>query len=270
MKKEKQAVDEIQVRAPAKVNLILRILDRLPNGYHRIWSVMHTVDLADRLIIRKLGTSSGIQISCNHAAVPQGMNNLVYRAADMVLKQAGRTVGLEIDLDKQIPLAAGLGGGSSDAAATIFGLVRILELGWSLNDMAELGAQLGSDVAFFFSAPCALVCEWGQEVFPLSISGDRWMVLVNPGFPIETKWAYDRVSANRETISPIGPSLETIQQHRSVNWNELVDRMENDFETALFPVFPKLQKLKTDLLAVGAQGGAFIGEWGHHDWHISG
>lgn len=259
MKQEEQAADEIHVRAPAKINLILRILDRLPNGYHRIWSVMHTVDLADRLVIRQIGTTSRIQVSCNDAAVPQGNNNLVHRAAEIVLKRAGRKVGLEIDLDKQIPMAAGLGGGSSDAAATIFGIVRLLDLGWSLDDMAKLGSQLGSDVAFFFSAPCALVCEWGQVVFQLSITGDRWMVLVNPGFPIETKWAYERVSATRGTVLPIGSPLKAIQQHQSVAWDELVGLMENDFESALFPDFPKLEKLKTDLLAVGAQGALLSG-----------
>jgi len=259
MKQEEQAADEIHVRAPAKINLILRILDRLPNGYHRIWSVMHTVDLADHLAIRQIGTSSRIQVSCNDAAVPLGNNNLVHRAAEIVLKQAGRKVGLEIDLDKQIPMAAGLGGGSSDAAATIFGIVRLLDLGWTLDDMAKLGSQLGSDVAFFFSAPCALVCEWGQVVIPLSITGDRWVLLVNPGFPIETKWAYERVSATRETVVPIGPPLKAIQQHQSVAWDELVGLVENDFESALFPDFPKLEKLKTDLLAVGAQAALLSG-----------
>jgi len=164
LKKEEQPTDEIHVRAPAKINLILRVLDRLPNGYHRIWSVMNTVDLADRLAIRQIRTSSGIRLSCHDASVPQGNNNLVHRAAEFVLKQAGLKVGLEIDLDKQIPMAAGLGGGSSDAAATIVGLVRLLNLGLSLVDMAKLGSQLGSDVAFFFSAPSALVCEWGRGV----------------------------------------------------------------------------------------------------------
>ncbi|UCE64326.1 MAG: hypothetical protein JSU59_04070, partial [Nitrospirota bacterium] len=85
MKQEAQAADEIHVRAPAKINLVLRILDRLPNGYHRIWSVMHTVDLADRLAIRQIRTSSNIKVSCNDAAVPQGNNNLVHRAAEIVL-----------------------------------------------------------------------------------------------------------------------------------------------------------------------------------------
>jgi 4-diphosphocytidyl-2-C-methyl-D-erythritol kinase len=259
LKKEELPADEIHVRAPAKINLILRVLDRLPNGYHRIWSVMNTVDLADRLAIRQIRTSSGIRLSCHDASVPQGNDNLVHRAAESVLKQAGLEVGLQIDLDKKIPMAAGLGGGSSDAAATIVGLVGLLNLGWSLVDMAKLGSQLGSDVAFFFSAPSALVCEWGQVVVPLSITGVRWIVLVNPGFPIETKWAYERLSATRGTVSPIGPQLEAIQQYQSVTWDELVGLMENDFESALFPVFPKLEKLKTDLLAVGAQAALLSG-----------
>ena len=253
MKQQTVPIDEIHVRAPAKINLILRILDRLPTGLHRIWSIMHTVDLVDRLTIRKIGATSTIQFTCQDSAVPKGYDNLVYRAAEMVLAQAGRKTGLEIDLKKQIPMAAGLGGGSSDAAATIFGVVQLLELGWSIEDMAKLGSQLGSDVAFFFSAPCALVSDWGQVVSPLAMSGSRRIVLVNPGFPIETKWAYQRVSSTRGTVSPISPPLEAIQQHLTVSWDEIVGFMENDFEKALFPVFPKLEKLKMDLLSFGAE-----------------
>ena len=258
MKKAKHGV-EIHVRAPAKINLILRILDRLPNGYHRIWSVMHTVDLADRLTVRHVGPTPGVRVSCNDASVPEGTDNLVHRAAETVLKEAGLKVGLAIDLDKQIPMAAGLGGGSSDAAATISGIVRLFDLGWSPAEMAKLGSQLGSDVAFFFFAPSALVCDWGQAVFPVSMTGERWIVLVNPGFPIETKWAYERLSTTRTGVSPIGPQLEAIQQNQSATWDELIGLMENDFEPALFPVFPDLVKLKTELLAAGAQAAMISG-----------
>ena len=253
MKPVDQGADKIQVRAPAKINLILRILDRLPNGYHRIWSVLHTVDLSDHLVIRRNGKSSDIRVFCNDATVPLGNNNLVHRAAELVLKRAGQKVGLEIELDKQIPIAAGLGGGSSDAAATIFGIIRLLDLGWTLDDMAKLGSEIGSDVPFFFSAPGALVREWGQVVIPLSIRGTRWIVLVNPGFPIATRWAYERVSSTRGAVSPISPHLKAIEQDQSVAWDTLIGLVENDFESALFPEFPKLEKLKTDLLAVGAQ-----------------
>ena len=244
---------EIRVWAPAKINLILRVLDQFPNRYHRLWSVMHTVDLADQLTIRSLSSGTSIRVTCNDASVPTDESNLVHRAAALVLKQAGLTVGLEIELAKHIPMAAGLGGGSSDAAATVFALVRLFDLGWSLSDMAELSAQLGSDVPFFFSAPSALIRGWGQEVLPVSIEGHRWIVLVNPGFPIETKWAYAQLGSTRQGVLPISDQLTKLETDRSMTWDELTRLLENDFESALFPVYPELGELKVELLAEGAQ-----------------
>ena len=247
------------VCAPAKVNLILRILGRLPTGYHRIWSIMQTVDLADRLTIRVVPSTTVITLRCENSTVPQDRTNLVYQAAELVLNQAGLSVGLEIELEKHIPMAAGMGGGSSDAAATIFGLVRMLDLDWSGSDMAEIGAQLGSDVPFFFSAPSALVRGWGQEVLPLSMAGERWIVLVHPGFPIETKWAYDRLASTRNQVRPIGEQLERIEVDQAISWDHLTGLMENDFEEAIFPVFPELEKIKEEFLAAGAQAALLSG-----------
>ena len=253
------ATKEVCVRAPAKVNLILRILDRLPNGYHQIWSIMQTVDLADRLTIRVVPSTTVITLQCEHSRVPKDRTNLVYKAAELVLNQAGSSVGLEIELEKHIPMAAGMGGGSSDAAATIFGLVRLLDLDWSMSDMAQIGAQLGSDVPFFFSAPGALVRGWGQEVLPLSIAGERWMVLVNPGFPIETKWAYDQLASARQEVLPIGEPLKKIEVDQFLSWDRLTALLENDFEAAIFPVFPELKNIKAELLAAGAQAALLSG-----------
>ena len=255
MKKPK----EVRVWAPAKVNLILRVLDQLPNGYHRLWSVMHTVNLADRLTIRSLSSGPNIRVTCNDISVPTDGSNLVCRAAALVLKQAGLTEGLEIELEKQIPIAAGLGGGSSDAAAIVFALVRLFDLRWSMSDMAKLGAQLGSDVPFFFSGPSALIRGWGQEVLPLSIEGHRWIVLVNPGFPIETKWAYARLGSTRKEILSITDRLTKLEADRSITWDDLARLLENDFESALFPVFPELGKLKAELLAEGAEAALLSG-----------
>ena len=259
MKNDQLSVDEIRVQAPAKINLILRILNRLPNGYHSIWSLMHTLDLADGVTIRLLRESRGIQLSCRDSAVPVGRHNLIIRAAELVLSQAGKRIGLEIDLEKQIPMAAGLGGGSSDAAATIWGIDRLLGLNWSQDTMAKVGSELGSDVPFFFSAPSAIVCEWGQTVIPIGVKGDRWILLINPGFPIETKWAYEQVSTSREAILPINPSLKAIQDGKFGSWDDLTCLMENDFESALFPKFPILEGLKTDLLTLGAEAALLSG-----------
>src|SRR5438093_554009 len=207
---------EVRVLAPAKVNLILKVLDRRPDGYHNIWSLMHTVGLEDELRFRLTRRSTGVRLHCDDAALPTDGRNLVAQAASLVLERAGlpadRAMGLEIRLTKRIPVSAGLAGGSSDAAATIAGLNRLLGLGWSPEEMARVGQAVGSDVPFFFFAPSALVRGRGEEVAPVTFTGERWVALVHAGFPLEPRWAYavhtGGASFQREAhSSPASPSL---------------------------------------------------------------
>lgn len=251
--------DEVIVQAPAKVNLCIRVFDRLSNGYHGLWSLMHSVDLFDQLRIQLNPTHDRIQLTCDNAALPVNKGNLVFRAAEEVLRRAERSVGVDIALRKVIPLAAGLGGGSSDAAAAIYGLSHLLKLEWGLSEMCAVGAGLGSDIPFFFQTPCALVRGWGQEVTPCSIEGQRWVVLVNPGFPIQTKWAYEQLSSNRSEIAPLSPWAETVEGQLEVSWEDVIHTIENDFESPLFPVYPILQYIKERLGALGAQAALLSG-----------
>ena len=251
--------DKIFVQAPAKVNLCIRILDRLPNGYHKLWSLMHSVDLFDQLRIGLNSTHDQVHLTCDNAALPVDQGNLVYRTAEAVLRRAELAVGVDIELRKAIPLAAGLGGGSSDAAATIYGLGHLLKLEWGLSEMREVGAALGSDIPFFFQAPCALVGGWGQEVTSCAIDGKRWVVLVNPGFPVQTKWAYEQLSSNRSGVSPLSPWAEKVQRQFHVSWDDVIKAMENDFESSLFPLYPILGFIKEKLCALGAQAALLSG-----------
>ena len=246
-------LEEVQVRAPAKLNLILKILERLPNGYHELWSMMHTVDLFDHLTLQHNPSSTKIQLTCQLDGVPGGEDNLVYRAAARVLKKANLHVGVDIHLDKHIPMGAGLGGGSSDAAATIFGLVQLLGLGWSRQEMATVGQELGSDVPFFFYAPQACIRGWGETVEPVKVIGTRWVLLVNPGFPIETGWAYQQVAKSRTQAPSLSPELLEVQQKDTFDLEELLPFIENDFETALFSVIPRLAEIKQQLYDFGAE-----------------
>ncbi|WP_447970481.1 4-(cytidine 5'-diphospho)-2-C-methyl-D-erythritol kinase [Nitrospira sp. M1] len=243
---------EVQVRAPAKINLILKVLGRLPNGYHELWSIMQTVDLFDHVSLRTTSSSQGIQLTCQPGHVPQGIDNLVYRAAAVVLKKAGIDAGVEISLEKHIPMGAGLGGGSSDAAATIFGLVQLFQLRWSWSEMAELGAELGSDVPFFFYGPQALIRGWGQDVAPMTITGSRWILLVNPGFSIETGWAYQQIAQSRTQVPQLSAELHTLQQREALDFQDLLPHIENDFESALFPAHHRLCEIKDELCSLGA------------------
>ena len=243
----------ITVFAPAKINLILRILDRRPDGYHNLWSLMQTVQLEDALELSLSDHHSTITLRCDEPSLKTDASNLVYRAAAGVLEDAGRTVGLDIALAKRIPMGAGLGGGSSDAAATIMGLNRLLNLGWSTEKMAHLGQTLGSDVPFFFSAPSAIVEGRGEKVVPVQITGSRWVMLVNPGFPIETKWAYQQLSVSRTGVQPLSDVHAGLGKTCELSWEEVFQAAENDFEATVFKAHPDLYKIKQRLLADGAE-----------------
>ncbi len=253
------SASEIVVRAPAKVNLLIRVLDRLPNGYHELWSLMHIVDVFDHLRIRINPDREGLFLVCENDSLPVDRGNLVYRAAELVLERAGTSVGIDIELTKVIPLSAGLGGGSSDAAATLYGMVHLLNLNWTPADFCEAGSTLGSDIPFFFETPCAVVRGWGQEVVPCTLKGKRWVVLVNPGFPIQTKWAYQELSSQRATVPPLGEFQKRIDRQLSLSWEEVIEAMENDFEPPLFRCYPILGFIKETLVTLGAQAALLSG-----------
>ncbi|HXH85481.1 MAG TPA: 4-(cytidine 5'-diphospho)-2-C-methyl-D-erythritol kinase [Nitrospira sp.] len=243
----------VTVSAPAKINLVLRILDRRHDGYHNLWSIMQTIALEDELQIRLAPHRRDIQLRCDTEQLAGDRSNLVCRAAVAVLEKAQRAVGLDIQLSKRIPMGAGLGGGSSDAAATILGLNQLLELGWSGDQMAEVGQPLGSDVPFFLFAPSAVVAGRGEIVKPVSISDSRWVVLVNPGFEVETKWAYQELTMTRGPVRPLSQIHVDLDRQTHVNWAQLAEAAENDFETPVFARHDSLRRIKQVLLAQGAE-----------------
>ncbi len=247
------------VFAPAKINLVLRILDRRTDGFHNLWSLMQTVQLEDEVVIRINREHADIRLQCDVPSLSVDHTNLVCRAADAVLRRCERRIGVEIVLVKRIPMGAGLGGGSSDAAATIIGLDRALNLGWSVVDMAQVGQALGSDVPFFFSAPSAVVTGRGEQVHPVRITGNRWVVLVNPGFSVETKWAYQNLSSSRTRVRPLSDIHAALGRESGLSWEQVLDVAENDFEAPVFGAHPSLQEIKQALLAQGAEAALLSG-----------
>jgi 4-diphosphocytidyl-2-C-methyl-D-erythritol kinase len=245
------------------VNLILRVGERLPNGYHALWSLMQTVGLTDELTIRIDSSFTGIRFECEGLQLSQATDNLVYQAADLVLqkvlKNTGSTIGVKISLRKHIPVAAGLGGGSSDAAATIMGLNRVLGCGWSLSDMIPLGQQLGSDVPFFFAGPTAVIQGIGEQISPVTLPGDRWMLLVNPGFPIHTKSAYQRLDEGRGAGFQSDNHSPELNGTVPLSWDDVLPLIKNDFEDVLLDDYPELAHIKTALFTAGAEAALVSG-----------
>ncbi|HIO21161.1 MAG TPA: 4-(cytidine 5'-diphospho)-2-C-methyl-D-erythritol kinase [Nitrospirales bacterium] len=195
----------LEVIAPAKINLILSVLDRRSDGYHNIWSLMQMLDLHDSILLSCDVTADALEtvgahqdslpitLECSSAQLPCNEENLVYRAASAVMEKSRVQPKLHIQIIKRIPIGAGLGGGSSDAAATIQAMNRLFRLGWGSDECAQLGAGIGSDVPFFFHGPTSIVRGAGSTVFPVTITTSQWVVLVRPPFDISTTWAYEQL-----------------------------------------------------------------------------
>jgi len=180
----------VRAWAPAKVNLFLEALGRRADGYHDLATLMVAVSLYDTLDFREVSGSSRageVRLECDWPELSTGPDNLVYRAAELVRRVAGVKVGAHITLRKRIPLAAGLAGGSSDAAATLAGLNRLWRLGWGPAELARLGAELGSDVPFFFFTPAAWCTGRGEVVQPLPLGKPLDLVLTGPPVGLATK-----------------------------------------------------------------------------------
>jgi 4-diphosphocytidyl-2-C-methyl-D-erythritol kinase len=213
---------------------------------------MQTVALEDEVHLR-LSSSEQVHLRCDSAELLGDRNNLVHKAAVAVLERAQMAVGLEIELRKKIPLGAGLGGGSSDAAATILGLNQLLGLGWSQMQMRDVAQGLGSDVSFFLFAPAAVVTGRGEVVKPVVIRETRWVVLVNPGFAVETRWAYHELAVSRQGVLPLSDAQRILDEQGQVDWPHLKAAAENDFELPVFAKHPALGQIKQTLLSRGAE-----------------
>ncbi len=181
--------------SPCKVNLLLNILGKRPDGFHELETVMHPVNLCDRLTFTRAGR--GVQLTCNDPRLPTDLGNLVYRAAETFLVASAISDGVQIHLEKHIPLAAGLGGGSGNAATTLVGLNELFGHPLPPERLRDLAAGLGSDVSFFLQDQAALATGRGERVQPLeplrALHGAAFL-LIHPGFGISTAWAYQKLA----------------------------------------------------------------------------
>ncbi len=204
-----QLADTLTVRAPAKVNLFLELLRKRADGYHDIVTCVVAIDLFDTLSFKE-DRDGDLQLTCDDPALPVGPENLVLRAAELLRRHTGAKRGARIHLGKRIPMQAGLGGGSSDAAATLFGLNRLWRLGLSAAELANLGATLGSDVPFFFSTPAwatwATSAAWcsgrGEQVTPFPLVKPLHFVLVCPAVGLSTAEVYRGATVPKKPRAP--------------------------------------------------------------------
>ena len=238
-------------KAPAKINLFLRVMDKRADNYHNIASLMQKITLCDELSFSL--RPQGIILNCPDSDLPNTVDNLVFRAVRAIFDYVNYTSGIEIKLFKKIPQAAGLGGGSSDAATTLMAINEICELNLHKNQLMELGAKLGADVPFFIFSNAALAYGIGDKLTDMPNLPKLNLVLINPGFPLSTKVVYENLNL-RLTSEKINYSIPPI-----LTLNNLISELHNDLESVSIKMHPDLQNLKQLLLDHGAQGALMSG-----------
>ena len=246
----------MKIRAPAKINLWLRVVGKRADGYHLLDSLLLPISLYDEIIIEK-GRKSGnqnalrdrLKVSSDNPSVPQGRKNLAYKAASLLLNDKGIDESVEIRIRKRIPVGAGLGGGSTDAAATLVGLNRLFRLGYTLKRLEKISSALGADVPFFIRGMPARARGIGERLTPLREVPRLWLVILYPGFPVSTRWVYRKLS----------PKLTKAIVNTSINLSlggsgNLRKLLVNDLEAVTMGRYPRIGVLKEELARQGAIG----------------
>ncbi len=238
--------------SPAKINLCLHVLGRREDGYHELAMAMQRVDLCDHIRIR-LGGAAGIRVACAAVALAAGEENIVAKAARLILCEAESVVGVEIEVEKQIPVAAGLGGGSSNAATVLMALDELLDLQLGKERLMALGGQLGADVPFFVFAAPAWATGVGTQLEKLPNLPSVAYLLINPGIAVSTAWVYQSLRLTK------GGELANLPWFSVATKSELCAALHNDLEQVTLERYPLLVEIKQLLLAQGALGALMSG-----------
>jgi 4-diphosphocytidyl-2-C-methyl-D-erythritol kinase len=245
-------MNQVTLQTPAKINLCLSVLGKRSDGYHEVEMVMQAIGLYDTVTVSR--APSGISVRCGAQGVPEGEANIAWRAARAMLDRTGRSTfsGLEVVIEKRIPVAAGLGGGSSDAAAVLAACNDLLGHGLDRQELAMIGTGLGMDVPFFFHGPTAQAKGRGEVLTLLTPPRPFWVLLANPGFETSTAWVYKNVNfgltkkadCNNIASLPVG---------------KIAEMLHNDLETVTAAAHPVIGEMERALLDAGALGARMSG-----------
>jgi 4-diphosphocytidyl-2-C-methyl-D-erythritol kinase len=255
--------------APAKINLFLGIVGDRADGYHELVMVMQSVGLADRVTVRETSTKK-IVVTCDDGEVPQDETNLAYKAAALMQKSfpevAAKHGGIEVHIEKQIPMGAGLAGGSADCAAVLVGIDLLWDLGLTQSELQTLAAQIGSDIPFCLSGGTALATGRGEIIDPLPDLDNLFVVLAKyRDLPVETPWAYktfrktfgaaypqtlDELESRKQTLR----SAEILQAIAQRDQQRMCQSMHNDLEKVVLPQYPQVQELRDGFAQMNVLG----------------
>ena len=250
--------DRIQLKALAKINLGLDVLRRREDGYHEVKMIMQTISLHDDLEIRRIKTPE-IQVKTNLYYLPTNENNLVYKAAKLLMDEFDIKEGVAIQLKKRIPVAAGMAGGSTDGAAVLWGMNQMYGLGLSRQELMERGVKLGADVPYCVQRGTALAEGIGERLSVLPSMPKCTILIAKPGISVSTKFVYENLHANDlkpEQHPDVDRMIETMKEK---NLDLLCERMGNVLETVTIPAYPVIQEIKEHMMACGAAGAMMSG-----------
>lgn len=244
----------IRIESPAKVNLFLEVLGKRKDGYHNVETILETVDLGDDIILKE--TKEGIEIESDFPSLPLGRENLVYQAAFLLKKRLGIEKGIQITINKRIPLASGLGGGSGNAASVLLGLNKLWNLNLSYEELFQLARELGADVPFFLRGGRTLGKGRGDELQPLSQDPALYFVLVSPDFEVSTEGVYEKLKNLTKEARSIKIILSALNSGKIT---KIGNSLYNRLEEVVIPRHPQIAKIKKRLLELGAGGALMSG-----------
>ena len=248
--------NDISLKALAKINLGLDVVRRREDGYHEVRMIMQTIQLYDRLDIKRT-QEPGIQIQTNLSFLPVNENNLIYKAAKLLMDEFSITDGVSVKLDKRIPVAAGMAGGSTDAAAMLIGVTRRFSLGLTKRQLMERGVQIGADVPYCIMRGTALAEGIGEALSPLPPMVKCPVLIAKPSISVSTKFVYQNLKLDDTTIHPDIDRL--IDDIKAKNLHDIAAHMGNVLETVTIPNYPVIDEIKKHMLSNGAVGAMMSG-----------
>lgn len=239
---------KLLVKAPAKINLSLDVLRKRNDGYHEVRMIMTTIDLADHLELTPL-EENRIEVVSHNRYVPDDQRNLAYQAADLLKRRFGIRQGVSIAIEKTIPVAAGLAGGSSDAAAALRGLNKIWGLGLSMDELAEIGAEIGSDVSFCVYGGTAIATGRGEKIEHIPAPPPCWVILAKPQIGVSTAEVYRNLQLDRITHPNVDQMIRSIQHS---DYEGICHSVGNVLEDVTFRMHPEVAHIKEQMRRFGA------------------
>lgn len=240
---------EMKLKALAKINLGLDVIRRREDGYHEVKMIMQTIGLYDKIRLKKIKKPE-IQVKTNLFYLPDNENNLVYKAAKLLMEEFEITEGIHIELQKFIPVAAGMAGGSSDAAAVLYGMNRMFELGLSMEELKKRGVKIGADVPYCIMRGTALAEGIGEKLTPLMPAPKCKVLIAKPPISVSTKFVYENLKLDEHTSHPDIDSL--VKDIEAGDLQGLAEHMGNVLESVTIPHYPVIEEIKNKMKQQGA------------------